>query len=146
CRCGVPWDCSASGSGALGTGRGNCLSHRFPGVGGVELYDRSYTPDRWWPNAAGDRIDRGASDLRGRMPTHNSKSKSLQLEPVNLHYLDYAGPGPHTLVCVHGGGANAHWFDLVGPALAHSCRVLAVDLRGHGESSWAEPPVYTFEA
>ena len=35
---------------------------------------------------------------------------------------------------------------LVGPALARYCRVLAVDLRGHGDSSWAEPPVYTFEA
>ena len=76
----------------------------------------------------------------------NSTSKYLQLEHVNLHYLDYGGPGPQTLILVHGGGANAHWFDLVGPALACSWRVLAVDLRGHGDSSWAEPPVYTFEA
>jgi len=76
----------------------------------------------------------------------NSLSKRLQLAHVNLHYLDYGGPGPQTLVCVHGGGANAHWFDFVGPSLAHVCRVLAVDLRGHGESSWAEPPVYSFEA
>jgi len=68
------------------------------------------------------------------------------LEHVNLHYLDYGGPGPQTLVFVHGGGANAHWFDFVGPALARCCRVLAVDLRGHGDSSWAEPPIYTFEA
>jgi len=76
----------------------------------------------------------------------NSTSKRLQLEHVNLHYLDYGGPGPQTLVCVHGGGANAHWFDFVGPSLARYCRVLAVDLRGHGDSTWAEPPVYTFEA
>jgi pimeloyl-ACP methyl ester carboxylesterase len=76
----------------------------------------------------------------------NSTSKRLQLEHVNLHYLDYGGPGPLTLVCVHGGGANAHWFDFVGPSLAQACRVLAVDLRGHGDSTWAEPPVYTFEA
>ena len=76
----------------------------------------------------------------------NSTSQYLQLEHVNLHYLDYGGPGPQTLVLVHGGGANAHWFDFVGPALACYCRVLAVDLRGHGDSSWAEPPVYTFEA
>jgi pimeloyl-ACP methyl ester carboxylesterase len=76
----------------------------------------------------------------------NSTRKYLQLEHVTLHYLDYGGPGPQTLVLVHGGGANAHWFDFVGPALARHCRVLAVDLRGHGDSSWAEPPVYTFEA
>jgi len=76
----------------------------------------------------------------------NSTHKYLQLEHVTLHYLDYGGPGPQTLVLVHGGGANAHWFDFVGPALARYYRVLAVDLRGHGDSSWAEPPVYTFEA
>ena len=50
----------------------------------------------------------------------NSTSKYLQLEHVTLHYLDYGGPGPQTLVFVHGGGANAHWFDFVGPALARS--------------------------
>src|SRR5262249_32269922 len=87
----------------------------------------------------------GKSELRRRMQT-NSTSKHLQLEHVTLHYPDYGGPGPQTLVFVHGGGANAHWFDFVGPALARSCRVLAVDLRGHGDSSWAEPPIYTFEA
>jgi 4,5:9,10-diseco-3-hydroxy-5,9,17-trioxoandrosta-1(10),2-diene-4-oate hydrolase len=38
----------------------------------------------------------------------NSTSKYLQLESVNLHYLDYGGPGAQTLVLVHGGGANAH--------------------------------------
>jgi pimeloyl-ACP methyl ester carboxylesterase len=80
-----------------------------------------------------------------RMQT-NTTSKYLQLEHVNLHYLDYGGSGPQTLVLVHGGGANAHWFDFVGPVLGRSCRVLAVDLRGHGDSSWAEPPIYTFEA
>lgn len=76
----------------------------------------------------------------------NTTEKYLPLEHVTLHYLDYGGTGPHTLVMVHGGGANAHWFDGIGRALAHGCRVLAVDLRGHGDSTWAEPPVYTFEA
>lgn len=76
----------------------------------------------------------------------NATEKYLQLDQVRLHYLDYGGEGPHTLVMVHGGGANAHWFDGIGPALTQGCRVLAVDLRGHGDSSWAEPPVYTFEA
>lgn len=75
-----------------------------------------------------------------------STHRYLQLAHVKLHYLDYGGPGPQTLVCVHGGGANAHWFDFIGPTLAQYCRVLSVDLRGHGDSSWADPPVYTFEA
>jgi pimeloyl-ACP methyl ester carboxylesterase len=73
-------------------------------------------------------------------------SKRLQLPHVNLHYLDYGGKGLRSLVLLHGGGANAHWFDFVGPRFAQHCRVLAVDLRGHGDSSHTEPPVYTNEA
>jgi pimeloyl-ACP methyl ester carboxylesterase len=73
-------------------------------------------------------------------------SKHLQLDHVNLHYLDYGGVGPGGMLLLHGGGANAHWYDFVGPLLTQTGRVLAVDLRGHGDSSPAEPPVYTSEA
>ena len=79
------------------------------------------------------------------METH-STSKYFPLAHGTLHYLDYGGPGPRTLVLLHGGGANAHWFDFIGPQLAQQWRVLAVDLRGHGDSSHANPPVYTYEA
>ena len=39
-----------------------------------------------------------------------------------------------TLVLLHGAGANAHWWDHVGPALAEAGRVVALDFRGHGDS------------
>jgi pimeloyl-ACP methyl ester carboxylesterase len=74
-----------------------------------------------------------------------SLSKRLQLEHVNLHYLDYGGHGPLGMLLLHGGGANAHWFDFIGPALTQQGRTVAVDLRGHGDSTPAEPPVYTAE-
>lgn len=73
-------------------------------------------------------------------------SKHVQVGKVTLHYLDYGGAGPQTLLCVHGGGANGHWFDFIAPFLIRYCRVLAIDLRGHGDSSWTEPPEYSFEA
>lgn len=73
-------------------------------------------------------------------------SKRLQLDQVNLHYLDYGGNGPQGMLLLHGGGANAHWFDLIGPALTSCGRMLAVDLRGHGDSTPAEPPLYTYDA
>src|SRR6185436_18465013 len=39
-------------------------------------------------------------------------------------------------------GAHARWFDALIPALVPGWRVVAPDLRGHGESDWAEPPEY----
>jgi pimeloyl-ACP methyl ester carboxylesterase len=73
-------------------------------------------------------------------------SKHVQCRDVTLHYLDYGGTGTRGIVMLHGGGANAHWFDFIGPLLARHCRALALDLRGHGDSSQANPPVYTYDA
>lgn len=52
-----------------------------------------------------------------------------------VHYADYGGPteGP-LLVCVHGlGGSLVNWA-AVAPALARTCRVLAIDLAGFGRT------------
>ena len=75
----------------------------------------------------------------------DATSRRLRLDHVNLHYLDYGGEGPPSLLMLHGGGANAHWFDFVGPPLTLHGRVLAVDLRGHGDSTPVDPPVYTYD-
>ena len=78
--------------------------------------------------------------------TAASTSRHLFLEHVTLHYLDYGGSGPLDMLLLHGGGANAHWFDFIGPILAQHGRVVALDLRGHGDSTSAEPPLYTYDA
>jgi pimeloyl-ACP methyl ester carboxylesterase len=50
-----------------------------------------------------------------------------------VHYADFGGPRHAPLaICVHGlGGSHLNWLALA-PALTPSCRVLAVDLAGHG--------------
>lgn len=60
---------------------------------------------------------------------------------ITLHYLDHAGDGP-TLVLAPGITANAHAFDAIVQALSGQMRVLALDLRGRGEST-APPTGYT---
>jgi pimeloyl-ACP methyl ester carboxylesterase len=52
-----------------------------------------------------------------------------------VHYLDYGGPavGP-LMVCVHGLGGSALNWAAVAPALARTCRVLAIDLAGFGHT------------
>jgi pimeloyl-ACP methyl ester carboxylesterase len=44
-------------------------------------------------------------------------------------------PGP-PIVLLHGGGANAHWWGHLGPRLATTSPVYALDFRGHGESDF----------
>ncbi len=58
-------------------------------------------------------------------------------EPT-LHALHFGAPSHPALVLLHGGGANAHWWDHVAPALADRFHVVALDFRGHGESDWPE--------
>jgi pimeloyl-ACP methyl ester carboxylesterase len=61
----------------------------------------------------------------------------VQSNGVRLHYLE-AGSGP-PLVMLHGLTANAHSFDgLVAAGLPRHVRLIALDLRGRGESD--QPP------
>ena len=71
-------------------------------------------------------------------------SKYVELSDIRLHYLEWAGAG-RTAVLVHGSGLCAHIWRPIAEALAPRFRVLAFDLRGHGDSdkpdghfSWPE--------
>jgi pimeloyl-ACP methyl ester carboxylesterase len=71
-------------------------------------------------------------------------SHFVEANGVKLHYLDYGGAG-RPMLCVHGGGAHAHWFDYVAPGFTPDHHVLSLDLRGHGDSTWADPQTYSFK-
>ena len=72
-------------------------------------------------------------------------SRFVEANGVKLHYLDYGTAGRRPMLCVHGGAAHAHWFDFVAPGLTPDYHVLALDLRGHGDSAWADPHTYSFQ-
>ena len=58
----------------------------------------------------------------------------LEANGIRLHFIDHAGDGP-ALVLAPGLTANAHSFDgLMGAGLGNAARVIALDLRGRGES------------
>jgi pimeloyl-ACP methyl ester carboxylesterase len=61
------------------------------------------------------------------------------LDGVFLHALHHGDPARPKLVLLHGGGANAHWWDHLAPALAERLHVVALDFRGHGDSDRPEP-------
>ncbi len=62
--------------------------------------------------------------------------KFSQTNGISLHYLDHPGEGP-IIILMHGLTANAHFFDgLAASSLPN--RLLAVDLRGRGQSDKPE--------
>jgi pimeloyl-ACP methyl ester carboxylesterase len=79
-----------------------------------------------------------AATARAAEPT----SRFAEINGIRLHYLDWGGTAPRTIVLAHGGSAHAHWWDFVAPGLTRLGRVLALDFRGHGRSAWVDPPDY----
>ncbi len=56
---------------------------------------------------------------------------------VRLHYMDWPGDGP-TLLCIHGLTGNGRFWDALAYRLHPRQRLIAVDLRGRGQSD--KPP------
>lgn len=79
------------------------------------------------------------------MKTAPYTSKFIEANGLEIHYLDYGTEGRPPMLCVHGGAAHGHWFDFVAGGFTSDYHVRALDLRGHGDSEWADPPVYSFE-
>lgn len=62
---------------------------------------------------------------------------------LRLHYRDYPGDDPArpTILCMPGLTRNARDFEAVAERLSPDWRVIAVDLRGRGESAYAKDPM-----
>src|SRR6185436_14064168 len=72
------------------------------------------------------------------------EDRYVEVGGVRLHYLDYGTAGRPPMLCIHGGAASAHWFDYVAGAFSGDFHVRALDLRGHGDSEWVDPPKYAY--
>jgi pimeloyl-ACP methyl ester carboxylesterase len=70
----------------------------------------------------------------------------VEIDDLRLHVQDYGTSGKPPMLCVHGGAANAHWYDFVAQGFNADYHVRAVDLRGHGDSDWdnSNPPNYNY--
>jgi len=53
-----------------------------------------------------------------------------------VHYADFGGKGPRTVVLVHGLGGSLYNWAAAAPRLTHLGRVIAPDLAGFGRSPW----------
>ncbi len=64
-------------------------------------------------------------------------SKFVDADCIRLHYLEWPGDGP-TALLLHGRGLCAQVWTPTAEALSSRFRVLAMDLRGHGDSDKPE--------
>jgi pimeloyl-ACP methyl ester carboxylesterase len=68
-------------------------------------------------------------------------SRTLAGAP-RLHYLEWNPAGTTALILLHGNTANAWWWAPMAEYIDPRYRLLALDLRGHGDSEWTRPPAY----
>ena len=74
------------------------------------------------------------------------EDKLVKISGLSLHYLDWDNSNATSMVLVHGLCGNAHYWDFFARSMCQKYHVVAVDLRGHGESSWTgnySPAEYT---
>ena len=64
---------------------------------------------------------------------------------LRLHYLEWGDPAKPPMILLHGIARHAHTFDHVAPHYARDHRVLAIDMRGHGDSAWDPAGAYLVE-
>ena len=71
-------------------------------------------------------------------------SKTLRVNDLVLHYLECGDAGAPPIVCVHGYTGSADAFNALARHLQDRYRILALDVRGHGESAWSPNGGYRY--
>jgi len=64
---------------------------------------------------------------------------------LRLHYVDWGNAAAQPFVMVHGLDRVARTFDHVAPHFARRYHVIAIDMRGHGDSGWDAEGRYRVE-
>src|SRR5208283_1823278 len=71
-------------------------------------------------------------------------SKTLRVNDLALHYLEWGKADALPIVCVHGYTSSAQAFNALARHLQDRYRILALDVRGHGESAWSPTGGYRY--
>ncbi len=65
------------------------------------------------------------------------KDKTVNVNGINLHYLDWGNEGKPKILLLHGLRGHCHSWDDVSAEFCKDYHILALDQRGRGESDWA---------
>lgn len=61
----------------------------------------------------------------------------LELDGLRFHYTEWGAPTAPPVVMLHGLNVQCHTWDPIARDLARDHHVIAMDMRGHGDSDWA---------
>src|SRR6202050_1726019 len=64
---------------------------------------------------------------------------------LRLHYLDWGSEAKPPFIMLHGISRVAHQFDHLAPYFTANYHVIAIDMRGHGDSEWSPEGAYVVE-
>ena len=90
-----------------------------------------------------------ASEISGLKPPRVvlPEAGDVVVDSFRLHYLDWGNPGAKgTILFLHGGGLNAHTWDVFSLMLRDRYRCVALDQRGHGDSEWSPGSDYGMDS
>ena len=77
--------------------------------------------------------------------TSGPMDRYITVNGLRLHYLDRGAPDKPALILIHAIERHAHLFDHVAPEFTRDYRVIAYDMRGHGDSAWSPEAAYLVE-
>lgn len=80
--------------------------------------------------------------MTNRLP----KSRFFTSHRLKLHYTEWGEHDAPLLILVHGGRDHGRNWDWVAKDLCADWRIIAPDLRGHGDSQWCCSGTYTYDA
>ena len=71
-------------------------------------------------------------------------SERVKIGGLQLHYFDWGNPAAPPLVCVHGYTSSADAFNGFARHFRDRFHIVALDVRGHGESEWSPDGAYSY--
>lgn len=74
-----------------------------------------------------------------------AQDRFVTVDGLRLHYVDWGNASAPPFIMVHGIDRIARTFDHIAPHFAPRYHVIALDMRGHGDSGWDPQGRYTVE-
>ncbi len=71
-------------------------------------------------------------------------AKYLTVNGLALRYLEWGRPAAPPVICVHGYTSSAEAFNALARRIGDRSHVIAMDVRGHGESAWSPDGAYRY--